>query len=411
MIIIHDMNDLHIRPRLLRKALGEALRVMPAVVVTGARQAGKSTLVREEPGREYLSLDDLDVLERARKEPRALVTSGRRVTIDEVQRAPDLLLAVKRVVDSGREPGRFILTGSANLLLLSGVSESLAGRSAWLRLHVMTRRELAGLGRAGAWPELFATSEREWPDVLSGGELGPEDWRDLARRGGYPVPALELTTDADRAVWFDGYAHAWLERDIRDIASISSLVDFRRLAQAACQRIGGLLNQTELGRDVGLSQATVHRWLNLLEASCHLIRLPAFAINRTRRLIKSPKTYWSDVALGLHLAGETEPSGAHLENLVLLDILAWAGAEPHRQVTYWRTATGQEVDFIIEQGRRLLPVEVKATRRPTLADARGLLAFLEEHPRASLAGLLLHGGAETTWLTDRVLAVPWWRVL
>lgn len=406
------MNDLQERPRLLFPALARALKVMPVVVVTGARQTGKSTLVQAQRSRPYVSLDDLDVLRRARDEPAALVGSHEQVTIDEVQRHPDLLLAVKRAVDGKRRAGAFILTGSANLLLLKGVSETLTGRAAWLRLHVMTRREQAGLAAAGAWSELLAAPDAKWPALVGRSPAVAEDWRGLARRGGYPVPALHLSTDDERAIWFQGYLQSWLERDVRDLANISSLVDFRRLAQAACLRLGGLVNQTDLARDVGLSQPTAHRWLGLLEASCHLVRLPAFAVNRTKRLIKSPKLYWSDVGLALHLAGVPEPGGEHLENLVLLDLLAWAsGMDVNPAITYWRTASGDEVDFVIEAQRQLLPVEVKATVRPRLEDARGLRAFLSEHGRASRAGLLLHCGEATTWLTDRVLAVPWWRIL
>ncbi|HKH46721.1 MAG TPA: ATP-binding protein [Thermoanaerobaculia bacterium] len=408
------MKDPQLLPRALQATLDLAMRSFPVVVVTGSRQTGKSTLVRyladDEP-RPYLTLDDLEILERSRREPDALVRSADRMTLDEVQRSPDLLLAVKRSVDDRRAPGRFLLTGSANLLLLHKISESLAGRAAYLTLWPLTRREQLGLGGTGIWSRLFSTPEREWPDLLRAETLF-EDWRALAERGGYPIPARELTEPAARTLWLDGYTRTYLERDIQELSSIASLVDFRRLMRATCLRLGNLVNQTELGRDVGMPQPTILRHLGLLEASYQLVRLPAFATNRTKRLIKTPKIYWCDTALALHLAGETEPRGAHLENLVLNDLFAWRETQiPRSEIFYWRTTGGDEVDFVIEHQNRLLPIEIKTTEKPRLADARGLTVFRQEYPAESLPGLLLHGGREIGWIADGVLAAPWWTVI
>jgi len=413
MIIIRHVND-HPLPRLLEPRLRRALATSPVVVLTGSRQTGKSTLVQSiEPQerRPYVSLDDLDVLARAREVPQALVRAER-LTLDEVQRAPELLIAVKREVDAGRRPGRFLLTGSANLLLMRHVSESLAGRSVHLTLSPLTRRERLGQGRAGLWSELISTPATSWPDLLEASTARREDWRTLARIGGYPTPAHELNDEEDRDLWFGGFIRTYLERDLRDLASISSPTDFRRLMRAAALRIGNLINQTELGRDIGVPQPTVHRHLDLLAVSHQLIRLEGYSSNRTTRLIKAPKLYWGDVGLAMHLAGETEPRGAHLENLVLLDALAWAEAHAERpQVCYWRKPSGQEVDLVIETALTLLPVEIKASPRIRLDDVPGLRAFLDEHPRRAPAGLLLHDGKSIEWLTDRILAAPWWRVV
>ncbi len=411
MIIIHGVKTL---PRLVEPALAERLRVMPAVVVTGARQTGKSTLAAERvPGaRRYASLDDLDVLDAARRDPEALVGGSGPVTLDEVQREPGLLAAVKRAIDRERKPGRFLLTGSANLLLMRQVSESLAGRASYLALWPMTRREQRGDGRGGRWEELLATRDEEWLDLLADGDTEAEDWRALARRGGFPTPALHMKDSKERAIWFDGYVRTYLERDLQDLAAISALPDFRRLMRAACLRLGQLVNQTELGRDVSLPQATVHRWLNLLETSYLLVRLPAYAVNRTRRLIKAPKLYWGDTGVALHLAGEEEPGGALLENLVLGDLLAWRDARLERaEVGYWRTASGEEVDFVVEAGGKLLPIDVKTGARPRLADAAHLRSFRREYGKKTRAGLLLHTGRTLEWLAPDVLAAPWWRVL
>jgi len=410
---MHGMDDRTL-PRLVAKTLRERLRVMPAVVVTGARQTGKSTLAQElTPGkRRFLSLDDLDVVDAARRDPEALVGGAQPVTLDEVQREPDLLRAVKRTIDRRKAPGQFLLTGSANLLLMRQVSESLAGRASYLTLWPMTRGEQRGLGRCGAWEELLSVQDEAWLDTLSDQPDAPEDWRALARRGGFPTPAVHLGTANERAVWFDGYVRTYLERDLQALSAISGLPDFRRLMRASCLRLGQLINQTEIGRDAALPQPTVHRYLNLLETSYLLVRLPAYAVNRTKRLIKSPKLYWGDTGVALYLSGETEPGGAHLENLVLQDLLVWRDARLERaELYYWRTTIGEEVDFVIEAGGRLLPIEVKATTRPALRDAANLRTFRGEYGKKARAGLLLHTGTKLEWLTPDVLAVPWWRVL
>ena len=413
MIIIHIVNRSHL-PRLAGPSLAERLRVMPAVVVTGARQTGKSTLARDERlgDRRYVSLDDLDVLDAARRDPDALVGGDQLLTIDEVQRHPDLLHAVKRVIDRRRQPGRFLLTGSANLLLMRRVSESLAGRASYLSLWPMTHREQRGLGGGGIWEHLVGARDDQWLDLVAAQPDGPEDWRNLARRGGFPVPAVHQETDLQRRIWFDGYVQTYLERDLQGLSSIAALPDFRRLVRAACLQLGQVVNQTRLGRDVSLPQATVHRYLNLLETSYLLVRLPAYAPNRGKRVSKLPKLYWSDTGLALHLAQQEEPGGAHLENIVLHDLLCWRDARlSPADLMYWRTASGVEVDFVIETAGRLLPIEVKMTARPRLRDTVNLRAFRTEYGAAARSGLLLHTGEALEWLTPDVLAAPWWRVL
>jgi predicted AAA+ superfamily ATPase len=399
-------------PRLLRRPLEQALAAFPVVVVTGARQTGKTTLVRRLGGsRTYLTLDDLDVREQAVSAPDDLLRRGERLTLDEVQRSPDLLLAVKRAVDRDRAPGRFLLTGSANLLLSQRIAETLAGRATYLTLWPLTCGELAGSGRAGRWTSLLSRPPQEWPGLLND-KPRPMDWKPLASHGGYPTPATALKSPEQRALWFGGYTQTYLDRDLRDLARIESLVQFRRLMRAACLRLGNLLNQTELARDTGIPRATVQRYLDLLEISYQLVQLEPYSVNRTKRLIKSPKLYWTDTGLSLHLGDQEGPTGAHFENLVFCDLLAWRDAEPARpSILYWRTAGGEEVDFIVETRGKLLAVEAKATPRPTHRDARHLRSFLDEYGKTAHGALLLHTGATTEWLSEGVVSAPWWRVL
>ena len=411
MIIIHAMKDM--LPRLVAEHLATHLRTMPAVVLAGARQTGKSTLAQATaPSRRFATLDDFDVLDAARRQPESLLGGAMPITLDEVQRAPDLLRAVKAAIDDDRQAGRFLLTGSANLLLMKQISESLAGRASYLNLWPMTRREQLGLGQCGIWEALLAHPDAEWPAIAAAQDAPAEDWRTLARRGGFPSPALHMADAAERAIWFEGYLRTYLERDLLDLSAVAALPDFRRLMRTACLRLGQPVNQTALGRDVALPQATVHRYLNLLETSYMMVRLPTYSVNRTKRLLKAPKLYWGDTGLAMHLAGASEPQGAHLENLVLGDLLAWRDARPSRaEVLYWRTAAGEEVDFVIEAGASLLPIEIKATANPRLRDTTTLRSFRREYAGEARAGLLLHTGDTLEWLAPDVLAAPWWRVL
>ena len=406
-----------ILPRILEPVLATALERFPVVVVTGARQTGKTTLVGSgaiAAGRVFRSLDDYDVLEQAHRDAQTFLQNGDPLTLDEVQRAPEVLLAIKRDVDRSRRPGRFLLTGSANLLMMRRVSESLAGRAIYLTLCPMSEAEKADRATPGPWSDwLDAADERslQRPAVP---ETGGEGWASRVLEGGYPVPALAGEEEI-RAQWFDGYVRTYLERDIQDLASISSLADFRRLMRLAALRVGQMLNQSDLARDAAIPLATAHRYLKLMETSFQIVRLPAYAISRTKRLVKTPKLYWTDTGLAAHLAGlsahgiptEAEMPGGLLENLVLMQMLAWRETVvPRPEIHYWRTHGGVDVDFVIESGRRLLPIEVKSSHRVRLDDAKGLEAFLEDHPKAAPFGVLLYGGTEVMRLTGRIVAMP-----
>ena len=404
-------------PRHAAGLLERALGAFPVVVLMGARQTGKSTLARTEPflaDRLYLTLDDPETHERARQAPRDLVRSAPRLTLDEVQREPDLLLAVKRAVDEDRprRNGRFLLTGSANLLLMQRVSETLAGRATYVNLWPLCRRERLGRGKPGIWSDLLATSVADWPGLFESRDEAPADWQTVVRTSGYPTPAVDLGGDDARSLWFDGYIRTYLERDLQSLAAVGNLVDFRRLMRVASHRLGGLINQADIGRDLQMPRTTVQRYFNLLETSFQLMRLPPYSVNRGKRLVKSPKLYWSDPALALWLSGANAVSGEHLENLVLADLLVWRdGQAPAPDVLFWRTTTDREVDLVVEAGDRLTAIEVKAAATPGLADTRGLRLFRQEYPEQFAGGLLLHGGRDMQWMAEGVLAVPWWRVV
>jgi len=410
------MNDLPTLPRALASVVSETLAEFPVVVVTGARQTGKTTLVRRllHDDRAYRTLDDLRVLEQAQREPDLLVRDAERLTLDEVQRVPDLLRAVKREVDRHRSPGRFLLTGSSNLLLMGRVSETLAGRAAYLRLGPLTESEKASNVTAPPWEALLRADDAVGAlRVLASRRSAPgRDWTEAACEGGYPpVPPLSAQ---GRARWFDGYVATYLERDLQQLASIDSLSDFRRLAEIATLRLGGIVNQAELARDAGLSRPTAHRYLNLLEASYQLRRLRPFAKTRTARVVKSPKLYWTDTGLAAHMAGLGSAAaltaaarrGAFLENLLLAHLDVWAETvTPRPSFHYWRTADGIEVDFVLEHERRLLPIEVKASTRARSADAGGIEKFFAHH-RSAKVGLVVHTGDDAYALTPRIAAVP-----
>ncbi len=381
------------------------------VVLTGARQVGKSTLIQHtDPIADwrYHSLDDIDALAQAEREPEALWAGARYVVIDEAQRAPKLFLAVKRAVDQDRTR-RFVLSGSANFLLLRQVSESLAGRAVYLVLRPMTLGEQKGQRPSDLLPNLLSGKlphERKLPPA--------PDPLSLALDGFMPA-LLDLHSREAILAWWQGYVISYLERDLRELSQVASLSDFRRVMELLALRTGQLLNQTETARDAGVSQPTVHRYLNLLEASFILQRVPAFGVNRTKRLIKSPKTCWADPALAAFLMGyytlesarKGREEGALFENLVLLHLQVRADLlHPPARVHYWRTVSGAEVDFVVEWGRSLTAFEVKLTNTPRYADIETLRLFLNEYPECR-AGALVYCGNEIVQLDEKIIAIPW----
>ncbi len=392
--------------------MASALGSFPVVVITGPRQVGKSTFLRREfKGFSYLNLDDFSLLEQARHDPASLWMDSDEVIIDEVQKAPRALEAVKLEVDRSGRRKRFLLSGSSDLLLMSKVTESLSGRAVYLDMLPFTYREMRG--RGGRPPRL----ERAF--LMDFGEqekrVRREDPLPHILRGSMP-PLLGLSDPKDILMWWDGYVRTYLERDLRELSQIENLIDFRRLLVALALRAGSVLNQSALARDVGISQPTVFRYLRLLEVSNLVVRVPPYTASRGKRVVKSPKLYFMDPGLNAFLAGlhdsdalsSARELGGLFECLVLLQLRAAAELLiPRASIYFWRTIAGREVDFVLERGRELLAVEVKMTSRPSYNDIRNLLSFLEEHPGAR-GGLLVHTGSAFTRLHGKVMAVPWW---
>jgi predicted AAA+ superfamily ATPase len=401
-----------IKPRWFSSNLQSALRVLPVTVLTGARQTGKTTLTQAlEPARTNFTLDDVGILDQAERNPDSLL-STRPVILDEVQRAPQILLAVKRAVDTSRRAGDFILTGSANLLLMKQVAETLAGRAIYLDLPPFCPTEWQERkGALSPLDRLFAPDFdwREWPD-----EQG--DWTRWLLRGGFP-PALEINSEADRGLWFAAYVQTYLERDLRQLSAISSLPDFQRLMMLAAQRTGKLLNQADLARDAALSHPTAHRYLNLLETGCMITRLRPLATNPTAALVKAPKLLWTDCGLAAWLAGIRSSadvaarmdSGFWLEQTLFQTLETWRSLDPQqRKLHFWRNRSGHEVDFILEEAGKFVALEIKASSQVTANDATGIRAFREDLKRKSslVRGVVLHSGKARP-LEEGILALPW----
>ena len=405
-----------IRPRWFVRNLESALKVLPVTVVTGARQTGKTTLVKSlGPSRAYFTLDDVGVLDQVERHPESLLADTP-VTLDEVQRAPQFLLAVKRAVDQRRRAGDFLLTGSANLLLMSHVADTLAGRAIYLELPAFCPCEWQQRkGLLSPLDRLFASDFgfREWPDE-------PGDWAAWLLRGGFP-PALSIAADANRALWFAAYTQTYLERDLRQLSAVSSLPDFQRLMVMAAHRTGRLLNQADLARDAALTHPTAHRYLNLLETGCLITRVQPFATNPTVAMVKAPKLLWADCGLAASLAGiRSAPEAANrpdagfwLEQTLFQTLRTWRALDPlHRKLHFWRDRAGREVDFLLEENGKLVALEVKAGSSVTSSDAAGIRAFRDSLKRKQdlIRGVVLHAGKGRPLDAD-IFALPWgWMV-
>jgi len=294
-------------PREITKQVVNALEDMPVVALTGMRQTGKSTFLQEQPefkGRKYITLDDFAQFAAAKENPDKFVDSDEPLIIDEAQRCPELFIAIKRAVDRNRRPGQYILSGSANFLLMKNISESLAGRAVYFNMHPFNRRETES--RTSEVPFLRQFFEEQTISGLKNGAAIPLD--DIVRGG---MPSVRLGNFKDPVNWYKGYEHTYLDRDIRDLGRIGDIIPFRGLLPLAAHRTGGLLNVSDLGRDARLTSAVVTSYLSVMDVSCIFYRLAPYLKNPASRLIKSPKFYLGDSGLACYLAEVEELTTEH----------------------------------------------------------------------------------------------------
>jgi uncharacterized protein len=396
----------------------QALQDTPAVLVNGARQTGKSTLVQSPEvalpqGRQYLTFDDPGVLAAAKRDPKGFITGlTTPVTLDEIQRAPELFPSIKVVVDRRREPGRFLLTGSANVLLLPNLSESLAGRMEVLTLWPFSQGEKMGT------PEGFIdTSFSAHPKWAAGkAQAVPRDklFRTVLAGGYPPVAARDAGTRRD--AWFRSYLMTILQRDVRDIANVADLTAIPQLLQLTASRVGGLLNFADLSRSLGLPQTTLKRYFALLKTTFLVELLPAWSRNLGQRVIHSPKVYLNDTGLLAHVLGLTVERlvmeagliGGALENFALMELKkqsAWSQTRP--QLYYWRTASGQEVDIVLEDSAgRLVGIEIKASATLGANDVRGLETLARTAGKRWIRGLVLYTGDQVIPFARDLHGIP-----
>lgn len=395
----------------LAPALLAALEEMPVVVVTGLRQAGKTTFLQRQSGlqeRRFVTFDDFAQLAAAKSDPDRFVAGEEPLTIDEAHKCPEIFLAIKRAVDRGRKPGQFLLSGSANFALLKGITESLAGRSVYFEMHPFSRREIGQEIADEPFLKTFFESSSLPPKARRFKPIQPEE----VLTGGMPTVCLEEVKD--RSLWFTGYEQTYLERDIRDIGRLENILAFRNFLHLTVLRTGQILSASQLGRDGKLTAALASRYLSLLEASFIVRRLSPYLKNKASRLIKSPKLYVSDSGLACYLAGmdkvesdSIEPlMGAMYETLVAQNLASLVHARWRRARLYFWTVQGRhEVDFIIEAGRHCMALEVKSGARWQERDLSGLKAFFSTTPQCQ-AAVLAYNGSDAVRLGEKLWALP-----
>jgi predicted AAA+ superfamily ATPase len=400
-------------PRYLAARLREALADTPAVLIHGPRQSGKTTLARtvgEPRGYRYVSFDDQGVREAARRDPVGFLDGlPRRTILDEVQRVPELFTSIKSVIDERRTAGRFILTGSANVLLVPRLADSLAGRIGILRLHPLAQCELQAR-RPGFIDRLFRGRFRT--------RLADRLGVDLAERivsGGYPA-ALARRAPARRRAWYRDLVETQIQRDVRDVARIHSLDALPRLLALAATHTAQLLNVSDLAAPFQMSRQTIHDYVTVLERVFLVDRLLPWHSNRLSRLVKSAKLHMGDTGVACALLGidavalsrERDRLGPLLETFVLQELRRQASWHPDPiDFFHYRDRDGFEVDVVLERGSTAVAgIEVKAAASVNEADFRGLRKLRDAAGPRFAAGVVLYDGPATTPFGDDLFAVP-----
>lgn len=393
--------------RSIEPVLARRRREFPVVLLTGPRQSGKTTLLRRRSSKsDYVSFEAPDVRAAATSDPRGLLAAhGRPLILDEVQHVPGILSYVQEEVDRHRRSkGRFLLTGSQNLLLMERVGQSLAGRAAVLTLLPMSLRE-----------QRRAPSARfPWERGSGRGAADPPDelWRRIVR-GGYPE--LVAAPSREASPWLSSYRQTYLERDVRQLRQVGDLTQFDAFMRLLAARSASLLDLTSFSRDLGVAVNTIKAWLSVLEASWQVVIVRPWSGNPGKRLVKSPRVYWLDTGMLCHLLGYTDPrqamagpmAGAIFETAVLNELLRGhlhRGESP--RIHFWRTSNGREVDFLVETEGRLVPIEAKATSTPLPTHAAEIVALRAAMGDRMLPGYVIHGGDRTLPLAEGVTALP-----
>lgn len=406
------MNTASLFKRRIEPRIAEALLDTPVVLLAGPRQAGKTTLVRQiaaQQGLRYLTLDDELTLLSAREDPIGMVRSLDRAVIDEIQRAPQLLLAIKKSVDEDRRPGRFLLTGSANLMALPTVADSLAGRMETLQLLPLSQSEMA-------------SRSENWIDSAFAGQLLQADQPALGHdlvervlRGGYPE-AISRSTAKRRVVWARQYLDAIIQRDVRDMAHIEKLDQLPKFLRALAQTAGQMCNYTQLGGQVGLDGKTAARYVGVFEQMYLFKRIDVWERNRLSRVVKTPKLQFMDAGLLSALLDLTAQEvhqdrlrfGNVLETFVFTELLKHTTtSDDDYRLLYYRDADQYKVDVVIENAAgQLIGVEVKASATVKEKDLRGLKKLASLAGSQFKMGVLLYDGVETLPLGGGMWAVP-----
>lgn len=400
--------------RSMEELIQRVLKGFPAMILTGPRQSGKTTMLRHalQSTHRYVSLEDFEYRDLAIKDPKAFLDRfPPPVIYDEIQYAPRLMSGIKYLIDESRDVnGQYILTGSQNLMLLEKVTESLAGRVAILNLLPFSQAELTGQS-AHRLP--WERNVRDFP--LSSGE----SLQQIASRiiaGGFPGALAHPEPPAD--LWFAGYIQSYIERDVHQVRNIHDQPLFRRFLRLLATRSGQMVNHASLGHDLGLSAATVREWLSVLIVTGHVVLLAPYYANIGKSLVKSCKLYFTDTGLLSYLLGirnseqlsDHPMAGAIFETAVFAELYKSflnRGIEP--RIYFWRTREGAEIDFIIEEGGRLIPIEAKFTSTPDHHDARFLKRFRQDFPKAA-PGWVIHAGERMGPMGEGNWGVPFGEV-